>query len=869
MEKKISALRNRKRMLKKAAELLEQYYAGKLKESALRKQLRACRYLEKVEAPLPRPEDVAALRVEARELTAPINAEKDALCELLNQFSGVREFRKEFLSARNVISIFDSYLTRTLGIEQNALTMDLLVVKTCYFKVLQDIIENGFLLNGEKYIIYTASAGQIRTKRSVFIREARLQECADRLTCGLTVERINELGGVNVNKYLAYMALTNSATDEWAEFNIDKCIVVEDMETDVTGVVDYIDSETYEIMRQKMAVPMTQTDGCGMVLPRVSKKNFMLRAPWIKGLLAVFPFDKFIREADRAEPGVNHGLVRDIYGVEHDVLAEDIEVIFCRSQFKMAKYYSSWDQYRDFFKKFDCRAGICNMEPDTFDKAKINYQMLQTLTDLTDDELRALSSKTADKLGRLSTDRNTMLQVFGATPGKARKNAFQEALSIYPELLQDEYCRDTLRLIKAKIEKEAKAGRLDIDGMYTFIIPDLYSFCQWLFLGCQNPKGLLEDGEVYCRLFEPGQELDCLRSPHLFLEHVPRRNMYGANEGARRWFLTNALYISTKDLLSRIIQCDFDGDKALVVADRVLVEAAKRNTKDIVPLYYLGLKGPPQELCPKNIYKSMTWAYTSCNIGIISNQISRIWCSDLGVDLELVKWLTFRNNLVIDASKNLYLPPCPDFVNERTKKYTKEKVPYFFIEAKGKTEAQVSPINNSSVNRIRTILPNIKLNFDKQSLGKFDWRMLVSSDKIPNNEITQRIVDTYRRRTAHLSFKFDDESDHTNRAWICQQIREDILGLHPDSNFVVDVLVKHLFYKVKSRRKQVFWECFGNEVVENLKRNVDQSAKMCVVCGKRFYQEGRHQTMCRECSAKRRRSLEADRKRRARKASAF
>ena len=513
-EKKISALRNRKRMLKQAADLLEQFYSGAIKEILLRKRLKACSYFEQLDAPLPCQETIAEMQAEARDLTTPINNEKEILRNLLNKFSGVREFRSEFLSTRNVISIFESYLTRTLSIEANALTTDLLVVKTCYFKVLQDIIENGFLLDGEKYVIYTASAGQIRTKRSVFIREARLRECSGRLMCGLTVEHINKLGGVNINKYLAYMALSNSATDEWSEFDIDKCIVVDDMDTDVTGVVDYIDSGSYEITRQKMAVPITHTDGCGMVRPDIRKKNFMIRLPWVKGLLTPFPFDKFIREADRADPSVKHGLIKDIYGVEHDILKEDIQIIFCRSQFKMAIYYNNFFQYQQFFKKFDCRAGICNIEPDTFDKAKINYQMLQTLTDLTDDELRALSAKTVEKLRRLSSDRYAMLQVFGATLGKVRKNAFQEALTIYPELLQDEYCRDTLRLIKAKIEREAKAGRMDIDGVYSFLIPDMYSFCQWLFLGDSSPSGLLRDGEVYCRLFEPGQELDCLRSPH-------------------------------------------------------------------------------------------------------------------------------------------------------------------------------------------------------------------------------------------------------------------------------------------------------------------------------------------------------------------
>ena len=127
---------------------------------------------------------------------------------------------------------------------------------------------------------------------------------------------------------------------------------------------------------------------------------------------------------------------------------------------------------------------------------------------------------------------------------------------LYPELLQDEYCRDTLRMIKASLEKEAHAGRLDIAGKYTFLIPDMYAFCQWLFLGDKDPSGLLENGEVYCRLFEGGKELDCLRSPHLYLEHAVRRNIAGVNEEAKRWFQTNGVYTSCHDLLSKILQFD-------------------------------------------------------------------------------------------------------------------------------------------------------------------------------------------------------------------------------------------------------------------------------------------------------------------------
>jgi len=552
IDNRISEMRQQKNRAKKIAEILEDYYGGKTTEANTRKRLVKEKVITREDA-IPSDEMIGEMRNEARSLTKPISAAKEELCAALDRFEGVRAFRKEFVKDRNVISLFESALTRALGVETNTLTTDLVVVKTCYFKVLHDIILNGFDWNGEHYVIYTASAGQIRTKRSVFIREAALNAVSPKLMCGLTIEDINRKGGINTNKFLAYLALSNSATDPWPEFDITKCIVVDDMETLVEGEVDYIDSKDYSITRKVMGVPVPHTDGAGMVRPDVCKKNFMVRLPWVKGLLASFPYDKFIREANRREPGVNHGLVTDIYGVEHDVLAEDIQIIFTKSQYKLWKYMD-WRQYQENFQKYGCEAGICNMEDDVFEDAKINYQMLQTLTDLSDEELLAISERTRRKIQTVTSDRNTMLQVFGATAGNRRRNAFQESLMLYPELLQDEYCRDTLRMIKASLEKEAHAGRLDIAGKYTFLIPDMYAFCQWLFLGDKDPSGLLENGEVYCRLFGGGKELDCLRSPHLFLEHACRRNVAGINDETKRWFQTNGIYTSCHDLISKILQ---------------------------------------------------------------------------------------------------------------------------------------------------------------------------------------------------------------------------------------------------------------------------------------------------------------------------
>ena len=224
--------------------------------------------------------------------------------------------------------------------------------------------------------------------------------------CGLTIEKINELGGININKFLSYLALCNSATEEWMEFDIDKAIVVDDLATMVYGLVDFIDNKDYNITRKQMDVPIEHTDGCGMILPGLFKKNAMVRPPWMKGLLSPFAFDRFIIEANKNDENKYYGIVKDIYGKEWDILKDNIQVIFTKSQFKMYKYYPNefdkdgniikygWDIYKENYKMHQCQVGMCNIEDDVFNNAKINYQMLQTLTDISDEELEMLCHKT-------------------------------------------------------------------------------------------------------------------------------------------------------------------------------------------------------------------------------------------------------------------------------------------------------------------------------------------------------------------------------------------------------------------------------------------------------------------------------------------
>ena len=760
-----------------------------------------------------------------------ISDDKDKLSSLLDkrlENNKPRILNPDSIKDKNIITLFDSSLTRALGLKINELTDELIVLNVFFFQVFHNLVRDGFIYNGEKYIFLTASAGQIRTKRAVFIKENSFYKIEPKIMCGLTRDEINKKGGINSNKFLAYLALCNSATDVWEDFDIDRSIVVDDFETDVIGEVDFIDEYDYSITRNERPVNIPHMDGCGIMLEDSTR---MVRLPWIKGLLVTFPFDKFIKE--KCEDG--KAIIYDIYGKEHNILEENIKYIFTKSQFKLAKYYDSWEQYKEYFKKYNCEACFCNIEEDFIPKAKINYQMLQTLSDIKDEEIEKIIRKTKEDIEKIGNDYQTTMRILGATEYNKTPNYFQESLMIYPELFRDTYHKEILKQTKKSLVKQAKGGRLSINGRYQFLSPDLYAFCEWLFLDEKNPKGLLDDGEVYSSLNKNGVDLACLRSPHLYREWAIRKNK--KTEELNKWFgCTKCLYTSCHDLISRILQFDVDGDKTLVIQDRTLTAVAKRNMKGIVPLAYNLRKAKGENLNSENLYNGMVHAYTGGNIGPISNNITKVWNSNNKISeeqLNVVRWLCMENNQVIDYAKTLWKGTRPKNIDKIIKSYTKAQVPNFFIYAKDKEIGNVENTNNSTMNRISAMIPNSKIKYSK-TIGKFDYQMLMNKDSdftIKRNPI----LDKYDYWQKHWKSIANLEDVHVDQddLWAFKKIREDLLSLG-EKDYVINTLIVYSYTVKKTSTKKLLWSCFGKEIIENLKINTQDLGRVCKICGKRF-----------------------------------
>lgn len=467
-----------------------------------------------------------------------------AVCDTRSAINGVYPPAIEWdnLKLSRQIQEFCSEGSRLLEIPINSVSWDKIIIAWKSIDILEQIVKNGFtakvVIDGriveKEYMFMTASAGQLRRDKVQFISVDGYNKIYNSAYAGLSWKDINAHGGININKLMAYYGLTFSATERWdledgSKFSIRHCLVIPDFEAPVTGRMDHIsrvfaspqDEEEgkdidYKNEKEVRSEKINHCDGIGMKLPivdkisRVKSKNDMIRGPFLKGLLTEFDYVKFCEE--KGVPCV----IKDFWGLEHDLVKEEIWVLFTESQLKLAKYFDSWDDYCTRCEKYDtwiCRTNYDEVDyvHNYLDTSPVNYQFLQTLACMTDDEKKAAMVETRDKIKRLASTEEAMLQTMGCDKPKT---ALQRCLKMYPALLRDGYCRDTIKQKKKLMTLNAKSGVLYCDNRRVYAIPDMYAACEFWFQHIKEPKGLLENGEVYCRLYKDKEEFDILRSPH-------------------------------------------------------------------------------------------------------------------------------------------------------------------------------------------------------------------------------------------------------------------------------------------------------------------------------------------------------------------
>ena len=219
----------------------------------------------------------------------------------------------------------------------------------------------------------------------------------------------------------------------------------------------------------------------------------------------LFPFDfhRFIRKY-RHKISDKH--LTDAWG--NPVTIEEFlnaKLILTDSQLKMRKYYKSMDEYRQHFRNTNQSITINNYShsPKKDSQVSVAYQPFQTIPreNITEDNIKGLTQKTIEYINKARTEPKYALKLMGMEIDEEQQqdrefDALHASLQKYPELLEDVHVRKVMQRAVESARKKAMGCKLFMDGLWSYICPDLYAFCQWLFLGEENPEGLLKDGYI-------------------------------------------------------------------------------------------------------------------------------------------------------------------------------------------------------------------------------------------------------------------------------------------------------------------------------------------------------------------------------------
>jgi len=827
-----------------------------------------------------------------------INRENKKITKMIhntiNDFNEVRYVDSKYFKETNVIAFFDNVLTRTLKLESEEPTLDFIVIEVgnTDMLIVKQVIEKGLIIISRemeydkvisvdnKYKFFTAGAGQTRQKKFMMIKEDVWKTYEETLMCGLTIEQVNKVGGMNINKFNAYLSLNNSASEVVENFDIDKCIVVDDFTEIINDTVDYItrDDEVdngiteyttkggkkvkrknkktdWSIKREKKDISFDFMDGAGICLSNVFNKNTQIRLPWFKGLLCPINYKKYIEENKDCSVKV-----KDIYGKEYDILEDDIQVIFTKSQFKMWKFYKDWNEYKTYFKKYECTCNKCMEDEDKLKNMRINYQMLQTLTEMSDEEIEYLTKDVKSLVNEVHSSKDKQLEFLGATLETKYRDYMQEIIRLYPEILTSKYIKKQLSDTITSFKKEANSGRIKLHAKRTFIIPDLIHFMSVLFGNGQDYA--LGENEVFFNTYKDSKRLALLRSPHLSREWCLRNNI--SNEKTK-YFKTNGIYVSAKDLAYLVLMFDVDGDEALVVEDceeqKWLLDLAEKQMSELVPLYYEMGGGEGKVINPINIFNSLKFVYEKSNIGKVSNTLTNIFSKDDSEkNMDNIKKLCAYNNWIIDSAKKLELPKLPKDIKQLM---NNKLYPYFFQFAKNKKRNECRDIGNGVIDRICKSISNIKnTDFDySKGFGRFNLKKLLHNNKI---EIDYNVIDFYlklenstRILINQYATKYKEEDAEFNYKELAyNQAKEDTLKYSKEMNIdyldLIDMIIKYAFNEDEMKLAFIF-NVFGAVIINNLNNNLelslnDETVEMCDCCGKRFEKKSNNAKYCYKCA---------------------
>ena len=461
---------------------------------------------------------------------------------------------------------------------------------------LKEILKNGFIVNGVKYVICESSSSMTRNAILSFI-DYKIKFKIDEI-----IKMGNYVDDTVISKYRAYRGLMLSSCFIMENYT-PKIIVTKEYDNIIKDVrIRYLadewsqfNNERGEVINYKKKVIKDDIrdikencfDGCGIMHPTVAERisrmfgfgekfnSCIIRAPYIKGCIHKVDYTKFFMDR-----GIEW--IKDIWGVEHSIY--EPMIIIDESMYKGYKYFKYYDDYRDWdyywemFEKYNHCMGIAKYNFSSDEEkyyTRGNYQILQDLK-LDYSEFKHLSDVTMDFFENVMDGKIEYMLAFLGLVGGTNKavSCYTKAVERDYSMLNEEGVRNNIKhLIKGYVD-DAKAGKIWLKGCFKFAIPDLIAFMEHVggleVKGCLGAQQMWTKGRIG---YEVGKQYLITRNPHITSSEHDVVVME-SNEVIEKYLghLENVCMIDMySPHMNRLNGCDFDGDILFVLDEPVMI----------------------------------------------------------------------------------------------------------------------------------------------------------------------------------------------------------------------------------------------------------------------------------------------------------
>ncbi|WP_297419643.1 hypothetical protein [Clostridium sp.] len=467
-------------------------------------------------------------------------------------------------------------------------------------KIRKYLYNNGFIMDGIKYVFYKRGAGKAKNGFALYIQEDMKDKLINRSRLGLEFKENEEL---DLTSLLAYESLISSGIHFTIELDPKtEILIIDDIYGKEFESLASVTRETNGEITTKNEIIKFQnclTDGQGLldesVFEKYDKKDkgmMLLRSDMLKCCGFNTKIQEWFVENEIKT-------VEDMFGNTYD--ASKIKLITTPNSLKILKFAykigngTKKECYNYWKNNIDNIFGVvkCDKEGNYGNYNRLTYQLLNSIPNLTYDELMEITKLEREYVMLLKNDFAVFRNYLGCDAKsslKLEKCLDEGDISLYENtdlmnalLLVNSDMQYTKKFKKMKSDLisnyigHLKEGKIRVkDAKYVTIMSNPYEMLL-ASIGKYNNKSIMKGREVYCKYYNDNQEFCISRNPHINAGNV----MYAKNvkHEEYKWFnfTDNVMAVNfyDNDMPDRLQGEDTDSDTNLIIPHSILVNKAK------------------------------------------------------------------------------------------------------------------------------------------------------------------------------------------------------------------------------------------------------------------------------------------------------